>query len=121
MSNLTESRKRDFVTQLIVIMEQNAQLLTDKGFDPAAKIATLKEEIGAADLAEAKQAEAAAAAKNATQLAHDTLNTAYTNGSATVDLISGLLGKKDNLLLEIKKLRKMSKPNPKTNGETRAA
>ncbi|NQU54341.1 MAG: hypothetical protein HQ522_17585 [Bacteroidetes bacterium] len=106
MGNLTESKKRDFVTQLVVIMEQNAQLLADKGFDPANKIDQLKQELSAADEAEGKQADAMAAAKNATQLAQNTLNTAYTDGSATVDLISGLLGKKDNLLLEIKKLRK---------------
>jgi hypothetical protein len=30
--------------------------------------------------------------------------------SATVDLISGVLGKNDNLLLEIKKLRKTTPP-----------
>lgn len=106
MGNLTESKKRDFVTQLIVIMEQNAELLASKGFDPANKIGQLKEELTEADDAEGKQAEAMAASKNATQLAQNTLNTVYADGSATVDLISGLLGKKDNLLLEIKKLRK---------------
>ena len=47
-----------------------------------------------------------AAAKDATKLAIDTLKEAYDNGSATVDLITGLLGKKNNLVLEIKKLRK---------------
>lgn len=113
--SLTESKKRDFVNQLITIMEQNAQLLTDKGFDPAAKIAQLKQEIETAGEAEAKQAEATAAAKDATKLAQDTLDVAYTDGSATVDLIAGLLGKNDNLVIEIKKLRKTgggSKPKP---------
>ena len=106
MGNLTESKKRDFVTQLITIIEQNAQLLTDKSFDPKNKIEQLKQEMTAADEAEAKQAEAMAAAKDATKLSQEKLQTAYERGSATVDLISGLLGKKDNLLLEIKKLRK---------------
>ena len=106
MAKMTEGKKRDFVTQLIVIMEQNAQLLTDKGYDPANKIAQLKQELTAADEAEGKQAEAMAAAKDATKLSQETLDTVYRNGSATVDLISGLLGKKDNLLLEVKKLRK---------------
>jgi hypothetical protein len=113
MTSLNESRKRDFVTQLLLIMQQNAQLLVDKGFDPANKIAQLMQELTAADEAEARQSEAMAAAKNATLLAHGTLSTAYTDASATVDLISGLLGKKDNLLLEIKKLRKTSKPAKK--------
>jgi len=116
MSGITESKKRDFVTQLVVIMQQNAQLLSDKGFDPTAKIAQLQQEILTADEAEGKQAEAAAAAKNATKLAQQTLDSVYTDGSATVELITGLLGKKDNLVIEIRKLRKTSKPKPKTNG-----
>lgn len=117
MGNLNDSKKRDFVSQLIVLLEQNTQLLTDKGFDPAAKIDLLKQEMTTAEEAEARQAEAMAAAKNATKLAQDTLDVAYTDGSATVDLITGLLGKKDNLVLEIKKLRntgRKSKPAPAT-------
>lgn len=116
MTGLNDSKRRDFVSQLIVILDQNAKLLADKGFDPTAKIDQLKQEMTAAEEAEAKQAEAMAAAKDATQLANDTLNTAYTNGSATVDLIAGLLGKKDNLVLEIKKLRKTAKTSSKPNG-----
>ena len=106
MAGLTEAKRRDFISQFIVILEQNAQLLTEKGFDPAGKIDLLKQQMTAAGEAEARQAEAAAAAKNATQLAKTTLVTAYTSASATVDLLSGLLGKNDNLVKEIKKLRK---------------
>ena len=113
MANLTESKKRDFVSQLIVILQQNSELLADKGFDPAAKITQLQTELATADDTEGKQLEAAAAAKDATKLANDTLDVAYTNGSATVDLISGLLGKKDNLVLEIKKLRNTGRPAKK--------
>lgn len=117
MTSLSESKRRDFVSQLIVILEQNAQLLTDKGFDPSDKIAQLQTELTAADDAEGKQLEAMAAAKDATQLANDTLTVAYTDGSATVDLITGLLGKKDNLVSEIKKLRKTGKTKPKEEAE----
>lgn len=106
MATLSESKKRDFVSQMITLLEQNAQLLSDKGYDPQNKIDELKTQLSAADDAEAKQTEAMAAAKDATKLSQETLDVAYRNGSATVDLISGLLGKKDNLLLEIKKLRK---------------
>jgi len=105
MGKMTESKKRDFVNQLITIMEQNAELLTEKGYDPKNKINQLKQEMTAADAAEARQSDAMAAAKDATKLSQETLQTVYESGSATVDLISGLLGKKDNLLLEIKKLR----------------
>jgi len=117
MSGLNEAKRRDFVSQLIVILERNAELLTDKGFDPNAVIARLKAELADADNAEGKQREATAAAKDATQMANDTLDVAYTDGSATVDLITGLLGKKDNLVIEIKKLRKTSKAKPKTEAE----
>lgn len=105
MANLTESKKRDFVSQLIVILQQNSSLLTDKGFDPTTKITQLQSELATADDAEGKQREAMAAAKDATQLANETLDVAYTDGSATVDLITGLLGKKNNLVIEVKKIR----------------
>jgi hypothetical protein len=38
-----------------------------------------------------------ATAKNATLLAHGAIDLAFRNGSATVDLFSGLFGKTDNL------------------------
>gem|GEM_PF-733464 len=113
MSGLSESKKRDFVSQLITILGQNAPLLTAKGYDPATKITELQTELTAADEAEGRQTEAKAAAKAATSLAQETLSTAYDDGSATVELIVGLLGKKDPLVEEIKKLRK--------NGSTRNA
>jgi len=106
MATLSESKKRDFVSQIITLLEQNAELFNDKGYNPENKIKELKTQLTAADDTEARQVEAMAAAKNATKLSQETLDTAYRNGSATVDLVSGLLGKKDNLLLEIKKLRK---------------
>jgi len=43
------------------------------------------------------------------------LDAAYTDASATVDLISGLPGKNDNLLIEIRKLRKTTPPPPPEN------
>ena len=103
--SLKESEKRDFITRLIVIMEQNGEVLADKGYVPTNKIAQLKEELAITDQAEAQQSLAMATAKNATKAATKALNVAYTDASATVDLVSGLLGKDDNLLLEIKKLR----------------
>lgn len=117
MSGLNDSKKRDFVTRFTVILEQNGELLADKGYNPTAKIAQLKEEIAIADQAEGHQSAAMAAAKNATKLALDALNVAYKDASATVDLVSGLLGKDDNLLIEIKKLRKTNPPPPPDNPE----
>lgn len=108
MSGLTDSKRRDFIAQFVVILEQNTQLFTAKGYDPTAKIAELKDQMAQSDQAEGQQREAMAKAKDATQKAYDKLTKAYTNASATVDLVSGLLGKKDNLLIEIKKLRKIT-------------
>lgn len=108
--SLTESRKRDFIAMLIVILEQNAESLAEKGYNPANIIAQLKEELAITDQKEGRQREAVAAAKNATKEAAEALDITYRHASATVDLISGLLGKDDNLLKEIKKLRKTTLP-----------
>ena len=110
--SLNESKKRDFISLFIQILEQNGELLAEKGYNPTNKIAQLKEEIAITDQAEAHQALAMADAKNATKAATNALNVAYTDASATVDLVSGLLGKDDNLLIEIKKLRKTNPPPP---------
>ena len=112
MSGLNDSKKRDFVTRFTVILEQNSELLADKGFDPTNKIAQLKEEIAITEQAEGHQSAAMAAAKNATKIALEALNVAYKDASATVDIVSGFLGKDDNLLIEIKKLRKINPPPP---------
>lgn len=115
MANLTESKKRDFISQLIVLLTQNVQLLTDKGYNPETVLARLQQELVTANDYEAKQREALAAAKDATQRANSALNEAYTDASAVVDLISGLLGKKDNLLLEIKKIRNSGQSHKKAS------
>lgn len=116
MTSLNESKKRDFIAMLIVIMEQNAELLAEKGYNPTNIIAQLKEELTITDQKEAQQKAAMAAAKNATREATEALDITYKHASATVDLISGLLGKDDNLLKEIKKLRKTTPPPPPDSG-----
>ena len=112
MTSLNESKKRDFIALLIILIEQNAELLVEKGYDPTNIIAQLKEELAITDQAEVKQSEAVAAAKKATKVAVGSLNETYKHASAAVDLISGLLGKDDLLLIEIKKLRKTTPPPP---------
>jgi len=106
MGNMSEAKKRDFVQQLITLLEQNVELLTEKGYNPENKIQELNTQLTTTKDAEARQAEAMAAAKDATRFSQQSLDIVYRNGSATVDLVSGLLGKQDNLLLEIEKLRK---------------
>ena len=101
-----EGEKRDFVAQTIVIMEQNATVLTDAGFDPANRITQLKTEMVTTDKAKGKQKEAQAAAMDATKLSNDTLKIAYDDASAAINLIEGLFGKDNSLVRKLRKLRK---------------
>lgn len=43
--SLTESKKRDFISMLIVILEQNAELLATRGYDPAACTSSKQSEL----------------------------------------------------------------------------
>jgi hypothetical protein len=42
MSKLTEAKKRDFVTQIITLVEENQEVLSDKGFGTTARVDELK-------------------------------------------------------------------------------
>jgi hypothetical protein len=106
MSKMTEAKKRDFVTQIITLVEENQEELTDKGFDPAERVDELKVKKTTADTAEIEQQEAAARAKEATAQANRTLDDAYNDASDFADLISGLLGKDDELVKKMRKFRK---------------
>ncbi len=106
MGNLSEARKRDFINQLLLAMENQTTVLIDTGFDPTTKIAGLRLKSDGADASEVKQQEAMASAKDATKLAQESLDVAYTEASATVELMTGLLGKEHNLIKEIRKMRK---------------
>lgn len=117
MAKMNESGKRDFVSQMITILEQNTTLLSDSGFDPTAKITQLQTELSAADTAEGRQIEAKATAKAATREAMETLKTAYNDGSATVEIIAGFLGKDHPLVQELRKLRKSNGKSVKTTAE----
>ncbi|WPD20928.1 MAG: hypothetical protein SD837_12040 [Candidatus Electrothrix scaldis] len=103
---MTEAKKRDFVTQIITLVEENQEVLSDKGFDPAARVDGLKIKKNTADTAEIAQQEAAAKAKEATAQANLTLDDAYKDASDFADLISGLLGKDDELVKKMRKFRK---------------
>jgi len=106
MSKMTEAKKRDFVAQIITLVEKEQDVLIGKGFDPAARVDGLKIKKTAADTAEIAQQEAAAKAKEATAQANLTLDDAYKDASDFADLISGLLGKDDELVKKMRKFRK---------------
>ncbi len=106
MTTLSESRKRDFISQLILLMESKADEFTQAGYDPTNKIEELKGLSDEAQADEAEQQQIQALAKDATQKAQTSLKTAYKEASNMVDLIAGLLGKDHNLVAEIRQMRK---------------
>ena len=106
MATLNEKESRDFVSQMIVMVNQNAGLLIDAGFDPTARIEMLQGKLQTADDAEGEQQKAQAAALDATKLANETLKLAYDDASAFVNLIEGLLGKDHSLVRKLRQLRK---------------
>ena len=106
MGSLNDSNKRDFLSQLILLMESKADEFMQAGYDPTNKIDELKKLSDEAQGDEAKQQQALALAKDATKKAQTSLKTAYKEASNAVDLIAGLLGKDHNLVKEIKKMRK---------------
>lgn len=106
MSTLSEARKRDFISQLILTMENRAAEFTAAGYDPTAKLEELKQKSANAEEAEVAQQKAKAAAKDSTVVAKASLKEAYTSASDAVELMAGLLGKNHNLIKEIRKMRK---------------
>ncbi|MGQ8338408.1 hypothetical protein ACUNWD_17770 [Sunxiuqinia sp. A32] len=106
MATLNDKESRDFVQQVLVIVNQNASLLTDAGFDPTPRTGQLQTELQTADDAEGAQQNAQAAALDATKVAQQTLEVAYNDASAVVNLIEGLLGKDHGLVRQLRQLRK---------------
>lgn len=61
---MNEAKKRDFVSQMITLLQQEQSNMTEKGFAPAPKISDLSALKTTADTSEIAQQEAAAKAKN---------------------------------------------------------
>ena len=106
MATLNEKESRDFVSQVIVMVDQNASLLSDAGYDPSTRSTELKAKLQTADDAEGEQQKVQAAALDATKRANATLTLAYDDASAFVSLIEGLLGKDNSLVHKLRQLRK---------------
>ena len=103
---MNDAQKRDFVARMISLVEAEQDALTDKGFNPTDRLDGLRNKKQAADSAETAQQEAAAKAQEATAEANQTLADAYKDASDVADLISGLLGKDNELVRKMRKFRK---------------
>lgn len=102
---MNEANKRDFVSQIISLVEEETTVLTEKGFDPSSKVEGLKTKKTSADKAETAQQEAAAQAKEATTYSNLMLDEAYKEASNFADLLSGMLGKENELVKKMRKFR----------------
>ena len=102
---MNEAKKRDFISQIISLVEEESQTLTEKGFDPTTKIDGLKGKDLESNKAETAQQEAAAKAKEATTNSNLKLDEAYKEASNIADLLSGLLGKESELVKKMRKFR----------------
>ena len=107
MSYMTENDMRSFVTEMIEITKGNSPVLIEVGYDPKKKVEELTTQVTTANIAEAEEKKAFALANEAKEKANETLEVAYKNASATVEIFVGLLGKDDKLVKELKKLRKV--------------
>ena len=105
MGSLNEKEKRDFVSQTITLVEQEASTLQAAGFDPLNRLEKLKTERATASEAEIAQQKAQAASLDATIVANSTLKVAYDDASSIIDLIEGLLGKDNSLVHKLRQLR----------------
>lgn len=105
MANLTEEEKREFIREIVEILDNHAAELTAAGFDPA----NLKTELtGLADDADAKEADqvsARAALAATTAASQEATLKGYSKASDAVELMVGLLGKEHALSQIIRKLR----------------
>ncbi|WP_163708444.1 hypothetical protein [Mangrovibacterium lignilyticum] len=105
MTSLTESRKRDFIKQLLLLIANQSAALTAAGLDPTTRTTLLQGKYDTATAAEAQQKEAQAQAKTATETSQLALKEAYTEASSMVALLTGTLGKDHPLVEEIRKMR----------------
>ena len=103
---MNDAKKRDFVSQMISLVEAEQDALRAAGFDPTQRLDGLRVKNKVADSAETEQQEAAARAQEATARANQALANAYTDASDFADLISGLLGKDNDLVKKMRKFRK---------------
>lgn len=105
MTSLSEAKKRDFVSQMLTLLDNEKEKLVAVGFDPTAKAELIKAAKESADKAEIAQQEALAKAKEATKLSNNQLDVAYKSASDLADLLSGFLGKENDLIKQMRRFR----------------
>ena len=105
MPKLTENEKRAFTRQLLEVLRNNATRLTGLGFSATNRITLLETRADEADVKEAAQRAAEETSLRATRESQEATDVAYDVASQTVELIIGLVGKKDELATVLRGIR----------------
>ncbi len=105
MGSLTEAKKRDFINQMIKLVNDEQTNLNESGFNPESKLTELVALKGNCENAEMAQQQALAQAKEATALSQDELEKAYKAASNLSDAISGMLGKESEIVKRMRTFR----------------
>ncbi|MBN2804171.1 MAG: hypothetical protein JXR91_13840 [Deltaproteobacteria bacterium] len=103
---MTEAEKRDFISSIIELASLQKEVLANAGFCSDTLIETLRKEKEEADKAEILQKEAMAASQIATKQSQEALAKAYNQASNMAEIISGLLGRDNELVKKMRKFRK---------------
>ena len=102
---MKEAQKRDFIDQMLQLLEEENASLAEAGYSSEVKKTVLTEKNATCNAAEMAQQQAAAKAKEATTFANSTLNDAYKEASNLADAISGLLGKDNEIVKKMRQFR----------------
>lgn len=103
---IAENRKRDFIAQMLQMIANNRDKLVEAGYNPDDAFRELSEKYRKTTLDASRKAEAMAEFKNAVKVSNASLKDAYSLASNFAEILAGLLGKKDSLVLEMRKIRK---------------
>ncbi|MEK6795721.1 MAG: hypothetical protein AABZ39_13150 [Spirochaetota bacterium] len=105
MASLTETSKRDFAKRILEVLKSSGENLKPAGVDASVKAAKLETLVTEAFAAEDGQIKTRAESQKISARSRETVESAYAEASAVVELIVGSLGKKDPLSRRLKSLR----------------
>ncbi|HEY8900761.1 MAG TPA: hypothetical protein VIM61_10150 [Chthoniobacterales bacterium] len=105
MSNLTDADKRAFTDKVISGLTGNTPALVAAGWDPAQRLATLKNGHDTVSADETLIAQLEVALKTATDNRRKDLEDSYALASATVKAVEGFLGKDHPFVIDLRQIR----------------
>lgn len=105
MSKLTESGEREFPRRVINILKETKDEFKGTDLNIDKRVKELEDGANETEKAEAQQIKSQAATREATKVSVEKRKANYNRASATIDAISGALGKTHALTKRLKNLR----------------